>query len=121
MHTNIILSEKYGIGYKIKEDDTGNILISGMFRVKESDDYKRGDNLHASIVMVVTTPISYLSVNPFKGIIMFEDDLCYEYGDISGTFNIDFSSVIKEMADKRFNVLFSIGKYLSNIEAVVLK
>jgi hypothetical protein len=112
MPNNDILSEKYGIGYKVKEN-AGRILISGMFRVKEGEEYKRGDNLHAAMVMVVTTPI--------KGIITFEDDLVYKSGTISGTLDIDFSSVIEHMEDKRFNILLSIGKHLSNIETVILK
>ncbi len=121
MQTDDILLEQYGIGFKVREDEAGRILISGMFSVREGEEYKRGDHLHAAVVMVVTTPVYFMSVNPFKGMIMFEDDLLYQNGAISGTFNIDFSSLIQHMADKRFNILFSIGGHLSNIETVTLK
>ncbi len=114
------IAEPYGISYELQEDETGALFISGTFRVEEGEEFRRGDNLHAALVMVVTAPSSFISVNPLRGVVVFEDDLYYSHGAISGAFHVNLTAFIQSLEDKRFNVLFSLGRHLSRIETITL-
>ncbi len=63
--------------------------------------------------MVVTTPTSFYSFNPF-------DDVDVKNGFISSGFNVNFSEVVSGMKDVRFNVLITLGDYMSNIEKITI-
>lgn len=109
-----------GIKYKVVNDKNNNIIISGEFKIRENENYGLNDELHSAIIMVVTTPTSFYSFNPFQDIIIFSDDVDVKNGFISSGFNVNFSEVVSGMKDVRFNVLITLGDYMSNIEKITI-
>lgn len=119
MNTINFSLDQCGIGYALTKNEEGDIIVSGMFKIKENEDYELHQMLHSAIVMVITAPSSFFSSNPFQKIIIFSDDVKHKDGYISGLFNINLSQVIQDMEGVQFNILFSFGKYLSNIECIM--
>lgn len=118
MQTNNFSLDECGIGYELTTNEEDNIIIKGMYKIKEDEEYGLHNKLHSAIVMDITTPTSFSSTNPFQDIIIFSDDVQHTDGFINGVFFINISQVIQDMPDVHFNVLFSMGKYLSNIETI---
>lgn len=110
-----------GIEYQLLNNPDGSIIVSGSFKIKEKEIYNLHDKLQSAIVMVITTPTAFYSFNPFKDTIVFSDDVHKKGGFITGNFNINLSEIIFEMKDIRYNVLLTIGQYMSNIEKITLE
>lgn len=120
MYPNSSSLNQYGISFKLKKNQDVGYVISGKFKIQKNEKYDLHRKLQASIVMVITTPVSFFSSNPFHETFIFKDDVKYSEHYISGSFNINISQVIQDMQAMRFNILFSMGEYLSNIEKIVI-
>ncbi|MFK5856886.1 MAG: hypothetical protein QM503_12210 [Bacteroidota bacterium] len=111
--------ENCGIKYQIINNPDGSVVVSGNFKIKEKEIYNIHSKRQSAIVMVITTPTSFYSFNPFKETIIFSDDVQKDDGYITGNFNINLSEIILDMKDIRYNILLTIGQYMSNIEKII--
>lgn len=98
------------------EEKAGEVVAKGIFRIKESEDYALEEHLYGAIVLAITTPTAFLTVNPFQDVVAFEDDIGRTNGKIVGEFNISISRAIKNFADDKYFVMLSLGAYLSPIK-----
>lgn len=52
----------------------GRVVLSGAYRIAEEAAQRIGPHLHAALVTVVSNPLRFQVTNPFKDVILFEDD-----------------------------------------------
>lgn len=91
------LSSKDGIYFILEKDKLGNYIASGRYKINENATDGLSQKLHSAIVMIITTPGSFYSFNPFKETIVFSDDIKRDGEYIIGAFNVNVSEVINDM------------------------
>jgi len=93
------------------------IQITGKFNVNYKSDglsVKAGAVLK-HITLVVTRTANYQSVNPFKDVVVFGDDVIETEEGCSGSFNFNLFDKIAFDGNGDYYILCSIGTVTSNI------
>ncbi|WP_101343987.1 hypothetical protein [Colwellia echini] len=93
------------------------IRITGKFKVNYKSD---GLSVHAGavlkhIALVVTRTANYQSVNPFKDVVVFDDDVIATESGCSGSFNFNLFDKIAFDGSGDYYIMCSIGTVTSNI------
>ncbi|AUX43430.1 uncharacterized protein SOCE26_048780 [Sorangium cellulosum] len=99
----------------------GRMIVSGLYVLPEQEAARIDERLHRALVSVVTVGEAFSVSNPFRGVLLFDDDEERSAWGRRGYFQFDALPERRELFPGDYYITVSLGRWLSNVVRVLVR